>query len=79
MTDLHFIGRSLLAGVEARFSVACRIEERHHDVRTENLTVVICRSRDRSVEQYFIETMESLASTLGPNPRVVWFLRFDMF
>ena len=60
----------LLAGIEARFSVACRIEERHRDVRTENLTVVACRSQDRSVEQYFITTMEFLASTLGAHPTV---------
>lgn len=60
----------LLAGIEARFSIACRIEERDRDVRTENLTVVACRSRDRAVERYFLTTMEFLASALGPNPTV---------
>jgi hypothetical protein len=60
----------LLAGIEARFSVACRIEERDREVRTENLTVVSCRSPNREVERYFLTTMEFLASTLGPNPTV---------
>jgi hypothetical protein len=60
----------LLAGIEARFSIACRIEERDRDVRTENLTVVACRSRDRAVERYFLTTMEFLASALGATPTV---------
>lgn len=60
----------VLAGIEARFSVACRIEERDRDVRTENLTVVSCRSQERAVERYFLMTLEFLASTLGPNPTV---------
>lgn len=60
----------LLAGIEARFSVACRIEEGDRDARTENLTVIACRSRDRAVERYFLTTMEFLASALAPNPTV---------
>jgi hypothetical protein len=60
----------LLAGIEARFSVACRIEEHGGDARTENLTVVACRSQDRAVERYFLTTMEFLASALGPRPTV---------
>lgn len=60
----------LLAGIDARFSVACRIEERDRDARTENLTVVTCRSQDRAVERYFLTTMEVLASALGPLPTV---------
>lgn len=58
----------VLAGIEARFGVACRIEERGREVRTENLTVVSCRSQERAAERYFLTTMEFLASTLGPNP-----------
>lgn len=60
----------LLAGIEACFSVACRIEERDRDARTENLTVVACKSQDRAVEQYFLSTMEFLTSALGPFPTV---------
>lgn len=60
----------ILAGIDARFSVACRIEERDREVRTENLTVVACRSQNRAVERYFLTTMEFLASTLDPNPTV---------
>ena len=60
----------ILAGIEAHFCVACRIEERDRDVRTENLTVVSCRSQERAVERYFLLTLEFLASTLGPNPTV---------
>ena len=58
----------VLAGIEARFGVACRIEERDREVRTENLTVGSCRSQERAAERYFLTTMEFLASTLGPNP-----------
>jgi hypothetical protein len=58
----------LLAGIEARFSVACRIKERDRDVRTENLTVVACRLRDRAVERYFLTNMEFLTSALGTTP-----------
>ena len=58
----------LLAGVDARFSVACRIEERARSARTENLTVVTCKSQDRAIERYFLTTMEFLASAFGPLP-----------
>lgn len=60
----------VVAGIQARFSVACRLEERDHEVRTENLTVVSCRSQERAAERYFLTTMEFLAATLGPNPTV---------
>ncbi len=59
-----------LVGIDARFSVACRIEELDRDARTENLTVVTCRLHDRAVERYFLTTMEVLASALGPRPTV---------
>lgn len=60
----------ILAGIEARFSIACRIEESDRDIRMETLTVVSCRLQDRSIERYFLSTMEFLTSTLGPNPTV---------
>jgi len=60
----------LLAGIEARFSVACRIEERDRDARIENVTVVICRLQDPATERYFVSTMEFLSSALDPLPTV---------
>lgn len=60
----------VLAGIEARFSVTCRIEERDGDTRKENLTVIICRSQDRVIERYFLNTMEFLTSAMGSLPTV---------
>lgn len=60
----------ILAGIEARFGVRCQIEERDRDARTENLTVVICRSQERTTERYFLNTMEFLASAWGPLPTI---------
>lgn len=60
----------ILAGIEARFSIGCRIEVRDGDARTENLTVVTCRTQDRALERYFFATMEALGSALGPRPTV---------
>jgi hypothetical protein len=57
-----------LAGIEARFAVQCRIAEPALPTTTETLTVMLCRSRDPSVEAYFAGIVQSLISVLGPEP-----------
>jgi hypothetical protein len=57
-----------LAGIEARFAVQCRIAEPNLPASTETLTVMLCVSRDPSVEEYFAGILQSLISVLGPEP-----------
>ena len=57
-----------LAGIEARFSVPCHVEEPSGVQRTESLTVVMCLSHEREVEGYFAWVVDLLVSVLGPLP-----------
>lgn len=57
-----------LAGIEARFSVSCKIAELGLSESIETFTVILCLSRDLSVEAYFSSILESLVSLLGPEP-----------
>jgi hypothetical protein len=57
-----------LAGIEARFAVDCKIAEPDLPATTETLTLVLCLSRDPSVEAYFAGILQSLISVLGPEP-----------
>lgn len=57
-----------LAGIDARFAVPCRIAEPGLPETTETLTVILCLSRDPSIEAYFAGILDSLVSLLGPEP-----------
>jgi Putative PD-(D/E)XK family member, (DUF4420) len=59
-----------LAGIEARFSMACRVAEPGGSERTESLTAILCLSRDVGVEEYFAHVVDLLVSVLGPAPSV---------
>lgn len=57
-----------LAGIEARFSIPCRIAEPDGAARTESLTVVMCLSHEREVEGYFSRVIDLLVGVLSPAP-----------
>ncbi len=59
-----------LAGIEARFGMACRVAEPGGSERTEALTAVVCLSRDPGVEEYFGRVVDLLVGVLGPIPTV---------
>ena len=64
-------GRSVplrLAGIEARFSVPCRIAEPNAPEETQTLTVILCISREPGVEGYFAGVLEALVANLGSVP-----------
>lgn len=64
-------GRSVplrLAGIEARFSVPCRIAEPNAPEETQTLTVILCLSRDPPIESYFVGILETLVANLSPTP-----------
>ena len=57
-----------LAGIEARFAVQCRIAEPGVPETSDTLTVILCVSRDPSIEAYFAGILDSLITLLGPAP-----------
>lgn len=57
-----------LAGIEARFAVQCRIAEPGIPETSNTLTVIVCLSRDPSIETYFAGILDSLITLLGPAP-----------
>lgn len=60
-----------LAGLEARFSVPCKVAEPGNPARTETLTAILCISRDVEVENYFASAADSLVALLGETPTAV--------
>ena len=59
-----------LAGIEANYSVLCKVAEPGAPEQTETLTSIVCLSRERGIETYFASAAESLLTLLPPNPTV---------
>jgi Putative PD-(D/E)XK family member, (DUF4420) len=62
-----------LAGIEAQFSVPCVISESGESQRTETLSVIVCLSRERGVDDVFASVTEALIALMSPEPSVAEF------
>ena len=57
-----------LAGIEARFALACAVAEPGQEQRTETLTAILCTLRDAGTEAYFASVADLLMGVLGDAP-----------
>jgi hypothetical protein len=60
-----------LAGIEANYSVLCKVAEPGAPEQIETLTSIVCLSRERGIETYFASAAESLLTLLPPNPTII--------
>ena len=58
----------LLAAIEVRFSIPCRIALPNREDVTETLTTVLCTSPDPVIQGYFAHICETIVLILGPQP-----------
>ena len=58
----------LLAGIEVRFSLPCRISLSNCREATETLTTVLCTSQDPIIQGYFAHVCETIVRIVGPQP-----------